>query len=246
MKKSEILAYSIALLSVLAFGVIGTYVLGHRGGFNVPITLIDAFYFTFATISTVGYGDIHATSDSAKIFVIVLIIVGIGVFLSTIVAVAGDFLTTRIETITGRMSAFEKRSLKNHIILIGSNTTNLYLAAKLLEKKEKFIMITNDQSNADHLKRLGFEAYVADSTSDVEMKEFVPEKAKAIVIDLKDSSRSIYALLVAKDVAGDAKIVIIAPTKSAEHHIRNLAGEKALVVNPADIAANSINDSIFK
>ncbi len=245
MKTSEIIGYASALITVLVFGIGGTYFIGLKGGFNTQITLIDAIYFTFVTLSTVGYGDIYPVSESAKIFVIVLLIVGIGVFLSTVVAIAGDFMQSRIENITGRISAFERRAFKHHIMLIGSNTTNLYLAEKLLEKKEKFIMITNDTNQAEHLKRLGFKAYVADSTSEVEMREFSPEKAKAIVIDLKDSSRSIYALLVAKEVAGEAKIIIIAPTKSAEHHIRNLVGGKAQVVNPADIAANSISDSIF-
>ncbi|MCL4365177.1 MAG: NAD-binding protein [Candidatus Marsarchaeota archaeon] len=247
MKKSEIFAYAMALAIVLAYGIGGSYYLGHRGGFNVPVTsLTNAVYFTLVTISTIGYGDIYPVSESAKIFVMVLIVVGIGVFLSTVVAIAGDFMTTRIETISGRMTAFEKRSLSHHIILVGSNTTNLYLAEKLSEKNEKFIIVTNDSDNAEHLKRLGFRAYVVDSTSEVEMKELSPEKAKAIVIDLKDSSRSIYALLVAKEVAGDAKIVIIAPTKSAEHHIRRLSGGKALVINPADIAASAINESLFK
>ena len=78
------------------------------------------------------------------------------------------------------------------------------------------------------------------------MNEFEPKKAKAIVIDVKDSSRAIYALLVAKELAGPAKIVVVAPTRDAEHHLRNIAGGKAVIVNPADIAASTISNSIFK
>ena len=246
MKLMGIMIYLISLLAVLVFGIMGTYVLGQHGGFDVKITgWVDAAYFTVVTVSTLG-GDIYPVTTTAKIFVMVLIIVGLGVFFSAIVAIAGEFMNERIEMLTGRVSTFEKRSLNKHVILIGSGTTNLFLAEKLSDKNERFIVITNDPSNAEHMKKLGYRAYVADSTSDADLREFEPQRAKAIVIDLKDSSRTIYALLVAKELATNAKIVVVAPTKAAEHHLRNIAAGKAMIVNPADIAAGTISDSIFK
>ncbi len=176
----------------------------------------------------------------------VLIIVGLGFYLGAIAAITGEFMNRRIENLSGRLTGFEKRLMDKHIILVGSSTTNSYLAEKLQEANARFIMISNDPNTADHLKRMGYRAYVADSTSVVDMKEFEPKKAKAIVIDLKDSSRAIYALLVAKELAGTAKIVVIAPTKDAEHHLRNIAAGRALIVNPSDIAAKTISESIFK
>jgi len=247
MRITEVITYSAAVMAVLAFGIIGTYLIGQSGGFNVKInSLLDAVYFTVVTVSTIGYGDIYPVSATAKIFVIILIIFGIGVFFSTIVAVSGEFMNDRIEIFTGRVNRFEKRLLNKHVILIGSDVTNLYLAEKLAEKGERFIIITSDPTNADHLKRLGYRAYIADATSDDEMEEFELKKAKAIVIDVKDSSRAIYALLVAKDLASSVKIVVVAPTKDAEHHLRNIAAGKAVIINPADIAASTISDSIFK
>ena len=244
---SEMAAYILASLAILTFGILGTYVLGQHGGFNVPInSFLNATYFTVITLTTVGYGDIYPVTATAKLFVMVLVVTGFGVFLSTVAAVSGEFMTRRIEKLSGRLTSFEKRIMNRHIILIGSGTTNTYLGEKLLERNAKFIIITNDSAKADHLKRLGYKAFVADSTSVTDMKEFELDKAKAVVIDLKDSSRSIYALLVAKELAGDTKIVVISPTKDAEHHLRNIASGRALIVNPADIAANTISESIFK
>jgi voltage-gated potassium channel len=246
-KITELMVYATALITILLFGIIGTYVIGQHGGFNVKINnLLDATYFTVVTLSTIGYGDIYPVTPVAKVFVIALIIVGLGVFLGAVAAITGEFMNRRIENLSGRLSAFEKRGMNKHVILVGSNTTNSYLAEKLFENNAKFIVVTNDPVKSDYYKRLGYHSYVADSTSVIDMKEFEPEKAKAIVIDLKDSSRAIYALLVAKELAGTAKIVVIAPTKDAEHHLRNIAAGRALIVNPADIAANTISESIFK
>ena len=244
---SRIFIYITAIIGVVVFGILGTLYFGGRGGFNVPVdNLVAAAYFTMATMSTVGYGDIYPVTESARLFVIVLIVVGIGVFFGAIVAIFGEFMESRIERISGRMTAFEKRALSKHIILIGSNTTNMYLAEKLQERNERFIIITMEEENAERLKKLGYRAYAADATSEVDMRDFEPSKARAIVIDIEDSSRSIYALLVAKEMAGSAKIIVMAPTKGAEHHLRNIAAGKALVVNPSDIAANTISDTLFK
>jgi voltage-gated potassium channel len=229
------------------FGIIGTYIIGSHGGFNVKVNnLLDATYFTIVTLSTIGYGDIYPVTPTAKIFVILLIIVGLGVFLGAIGAISSEFMNRRIENLSGRLTAFEKRAMNKHVVLVGSGNTNTYLAEKLFEANAKFILLTNDADKADHFKRLGYRAYVTDSTSITDMKDFELGKSKAIVIDLKDSSRAIYALLVAKELAETAKIVVIAPTKDAEHHLRNIAAGRALIVNPADIAANTISESIFK
>lgn len=41
---------------------------------------IDSYYFTIVTVATVGYGDIHPTTDIGKIGATIVIIMGIGLF----------------------------------------------------------------------------------------------------------------------------------------------------------------------
>ena len=64
-------------IAVLAVGTLGFMILE-------GLSFIDALYFTIVTISTVGYGDISPTNIPSKIFSIVLIIIGIGTFLTII------------------------------------------------------------------------------------------------------------------------------------------------------------------
>jgi len=68
------------LLLPVAIIIIGT--LGFR--FIEDLSFFDAFYLTVTTISTVGYGDIHPTNIPGKVFSIILIVVGIGIFLTVI------------------------------------------------------------------------------------------------------------------------------------------------------------------
>ncbi len=240
--------YVVAMVAVLSYGVAGTYVLGREGnfhGFNPnKDTFVNATYYTVVTLATVGYGDITPATPIAKIFVITLILAGLGVFLSAVAVIGGEFMNSRIETLTGRVSAFEKRLFNRHIVLIGTNSTNLYLAEKLKERGDRFVIVTSDKDKSDQLRGLGFSSFVADATSDMDMMKFNLDKAKMIVIDVKDSSRTIYVLLVAKSLAKDRKIVALVPTEEAARHIRSLH-VATMIINPSDIAAREISNVAF-
>lgn len=49
---------------------------------------IDSVYFSVATISTVGYGDIAPRTDVGKIFTIFFMLVGIGLFVALVTQIA--------------------------------------------------------------------------------------------------------------------------------------------------------------
>ena len=244
--ESRILIYIVAIVAVIIFGTVGTYFIGQRGGFNEQITWLKALYFTVVTITTVGYGDIYPVTSLARIFVIILVVIGIGTFLVGITFIVGEFMNQRIESLTGRLSVFEKRLLKKHIVLIGTNATNMYLAERLREKDERFIMLTSDKEMAEHLKTQGYKAFVSDATSELDLLDFGLDKARAVVIDLREGSQAVYVLIVVRDIAKNAKIIVVVPKKETEHHLRSIAGGKALIVNPSDIAASMISDNLFK
>jgi hypothetical protein len=63
------------------------------------LNFIDAVYFTIVTISTVGYGDIHASTLGGKILAVILIVVGVGVFLGLIADATQLVLQGRAERI---------------------------------------------------------------------------------------------------------------------------------------------------
>lgn len=55
-------------------------------------SIVDSVYFCVMTLSTVGYGDLHPTSSTSKIFTIVYFVVGAGIFVNFITKLAAQRL----------------------------------------------------------------------------------------------------------------------------------------------------------
>ena len=67
-------------LILVALLVSGTLFYSGVEGWSV----IDALYFSVMTLATVGYGDLSPSTDLSKIFTILYVVVGVGVFLGFI------------------------------------------------------------------------------------------------------------------------------------------------------------------
>ncbi len=72
--------YRDLLVTVFAILVIGTVVYHYLEGW----TWLDAFYFSFITLTTIGFGDFAPTTDAGKVFTIFYIILGVGAILAFI------------------------------------------------------------------------------------------------------------------------------------------------------------------
>ncbi len=60
-------------------------------------TIIEALYFSIATLTTVGYGDFTPTSAGTQIFTIVYILTGFGVLVALLTSVAEKYLEQKAE-----------------------------------------------------------------------------------------------------------------------------------------------------
>ncbi len=84
-----------AFLLLFVLLAVGTYFYSHVEGWS----FIDSLYFSVATITTVGYGDLHPTKDITKIFTMIYILVGFGVVLYILTSIVTHFMEKKVEEI---------------------------------------------------------------------------------------------------------------------------------------------------
>jgi voltage-gated potassium channel len=95
----QVLVLSVTIL-VLGFAALYESMSMRQGNFSGIDNKVDAGYFTVTTLSTVGYGDIHATGRSARLIVTFQIIFNL-IFLGGTVRLIANVSRERHKTLHG-------------------------------------------------------------------------------------------------------------------------------------------------
>ncbi len=77
---------SAAFFLIVFLILIGTLAYSYLEGWTVA----QSFYFSVSTLTTVGYGDLHPTSEESMVFTAVYILFGVGMALGSITVIATD------------------------------------------------------------------------------------------------------------------------------------------------------------
>jgi voltage-gated potassium channel len=82
---------AIVIWAIALFVLVYSRLAGIPGEFAGLATRLDAFYFTFTTLATVGFGDVHASGQAARLVVTVQI-----AFNLVVLALAAQMLVTAL------------------------------------------------------------------------------------------------------------------------------------------------------
>jgi voltage-gated potassium channel len=205
------IAAGLALVGAQAYGTIGTYAL--RSDFRGVDTLLDAFYFTLVTGSTVGYGDATPVSESgfARLFALSVLIVSTATF-----AVAlGTLLTPAIENrFTEAMNMTddtELDQLSDHIVIAGHDQLTAPVVDDLRGDCPLLVISdTNAQSSATDSDVL--EIYGSRTSNDT-LERARLDTARAVVIATEDDAEDIMTAITVRNRDDNIWIVAAATNK---------------------------------
>jgi voltage-gated potassium channel len=65
-------------------------------------TVVQAFYFSCITLTTIGYGDFTPTTAGTQIFTVVYVFIGIGLLVALLTSLAQAYIKERTETASRR------------------------------------------------------------------------------------------------------------------------------------------------
>ena len=240
------LAAGTALVTAISYGTVGTYAL--RDQFNGVETIVDAFYFTVVTASTVGYGDVTpqagASADIAQLFVLSSLVMNVAAFAVALGVLLTPAIEAQLSKALGKMTDRQIDLLDDHVLVLGhGDLTEPILEELAARDGVEYAVVTPDETAARRLADRDVPVYTADP-SDVEPLERVNlAGARAVVAATEDDARDALAILTARQLNPDVRIVAAVTQRENIDKLRRAGADQ--VISPATLGGHIIVDCAF-
>jgi voltage-gated potassium channel len=180
------------------------------------VSFADVVYFTFITVTTVGYGDIVPVTEGARIIDALLVTPLRVIIWLTFLGTAMELIIPRY--MEGYRLKMLKEKLSEHVIVTGYGSTGKAVVEELINKgqaKESIVIIDNDTDRVEQAVKLGVIGLRGDATTEDVLSNAVIEKAKHIIITTGRDDTNVLISLTARDM--NKKIKIVARVKDEEN-----------------------------
>ncbi len=219
----------IALLvlgAVILIGAIGYMIIEDLG-------IVDAFYETAITITTVGYAEpAGGLSQAGRLFTMFLVLGGVGsVFYTGAVA-----LELFIDELLGgrRRLRQEERmiaKLEGHTVVCGYGRVGTSVAARLTQSNVDLLVVDTDEERVEHARSNGIAAIRGDATEEDTLTDAGLERAGAVIACVHSDSDNLSIVLSARGRRPDLYVLARASNVEAERRLK-MAGANRIVTPP--------------
>jgi voltage-gated potassium channel len=190
------------ILFALGYGVLGSYILG--AGFNPKIrNVVEAVYFAVVTMSTVGYGDITPRTPEARLFTVSLIVFGLAVFATSLTAIVGPLIDSRMAKLLQPKRKKMKRA--SHVIVIGDGSLARSALKALTARGLQVTAIRLAQRPQDTAPPE--DLIIGDASDTGLLHSANVEQARAVLALSEDDSYNAFVILAAKEMNAGARTV---------------------------------------
>jgi voltage-gated potassium channel len=176
--------------------------------------LVDSFYMTIITISTVGFREVGELTIKGKLFTAFLIITSFGTFAYAVTSITAYLVGGKYRKYLKEyklMKEFEK--LNNHVIICGFGRVGIQVALDLNAHGTKFVIIeSNEDVIKDYEDLPGYLFLKGDSTIDDNLLKAGIANAKAMICCLPKDADNLYVVLSASEL--NSKLIIVSRATS--------------------------------
>jgi voltage-gated potassium channel len=231
------LAALAAIVGAQVYGTAGAFAL--RESFNGVNSLTDAFYFALVTASTVGYGDVTPTTETAKLFAMSALVIGTASFAVALGTLLAPAIEARLADALGTMNESRLELLDDHVIVVGFSDMTEPIIEEL--GGVDLIAITRDEEKARRLRNRDIDVVVADPSDEEPLRQVGIERARALVAATDDDAQDALAILTARELNPGLNIVAAATERQNEKKLKRAGADT--VVSPAVIGGHLLAQS---
>lgn len=227
------IAATMALVGVMGYGTAGTYALADEfAGVETPF---DAFYYTLVTASTVGYGDVTPTTQTARAFASSVVVLGTATFAIALASLLGPAIEARVASALGKMTETQLELLEDHVIVLGYGELTEPILSEL-DGKTEFVVVTPNSQRAAELSDRGMNVLTADPSDQEPLERVGIERARAVVAATNNDAEDALAVLTARQLNPDVRIVVAATERENVDKLKRAGADT--VISPATIGGH--------
>lgn len=195
------------------------------------MSLIEGFYMTIITITTVGFGEVQPLSSAGRIFTSVLILMGVATATSAISNAASIVLGQRLWlSIRERRMEETIASLENHYIVCGYGRMGQQIVRDLQNRKQPYVVIEFNESLREEMLEDNITHIIGDGTQDEVLYQARIQYAAGMVAALDSDADNVMTVLSAREINPRLFIVARSAEASTESKLRRAGANR--VVSP--------------
>ncbi len=225
-----------ALVGSLVYGTAGAWVLREEFPQGAITNPIDALWYAVVTASTVGYGDVSPDSPIGRLFGLSYLIVGTASFAIALGTLLGPAIEARFEKALGTMSDSDIDLLEDHVIVVGFGDLTEPILEELGGDTIEAVIVTRSSDRAIELRERGFEVLTGDPSDEEPLRRVGIERARALVAATDDDAQDALAILTARELNPDLRIVAGASDRENTKKLRRAGADS--VISPAVIGGH--------
>lgn len=229
-----------ALLLLLVVILGGTLGYSQLEGYG----LVDGFYMTIITITTVGFGEIHPLSTGGRIFTSILILFGFASLAFIGQTFAENFVSKLMSANSEKKKMLKEISLLNsHYIICGFGRVGEAVAEKLQTCGVRFVFIEANLDSCQKLKENNYLYIEGDAINDAALESAGIKKANGLLAILPSVPDNLFITLTAREL--NPVLHIIARANNAASEKRLLQGGVDSVISPYTSAGYQIASNLL-
>lgn len=232
------IAAGVAILGAQIYGTAGAYAL--REDFNGVSTLVDAFYYTLVTVSTVGYGDAAPTTQIARLFGMSVIVIGTASFAVALGTLLGPVIQARFTKVLGRMSEQDLDLLDDHILILGYSDIVQAILDDVRDRADTLV-VSSDRDSVRDLTDQGVNALTADPDNEDALRNAGIDRARTVIVATDDDAADALTILTIRELNPDITVLAVATNQENMAKLER-AGANS-VISPVVIAARQLVQS---
>jgi len=164
------------------------------------MSILDSFYMSVITISTVGFQEVKPLSPAGRIFTMCLIVAGVGSAVYLFAIIGELIVEGRLREFLGKSAMNRKiHDLKEHVIVCGYGRFGRAVAEELIRDEVPMVVIESNPARQAEMEAGGALHVVGSALEDSVLDDAGIVAARAIVVATGSDADNVYITLSARE-----------------------------------------------